>query len=43
MLPAEYGGNGPDIDFGESVQTLFDQDASVEAKLKYYRISKKWI
>ncbi|KAF2901329.1 hypothetical protein ILUMI_04857 [Ignelater luminosus] len=41
VLPAEYGGNGPDIDFQKSVETLFDQDSSIGAKLMHYRISNQ--
>ncbi|KAF2884155.1 hypothetical protein ILUMI_22014 [Ignelater luminosus] len=39
VLPAEYGGDGPDINMEKSIQVLFDQDSSIGAKLIYHRIS----
>ncbi|KAF2884153.1 hypothetical protein ILUMI_22012 [Ignelater luminosus] len=41
VLPTEYGGDGPDIDFEESVQMLFNQDSSIRAKLICYQISNE--
>ncbi|KAF2899221.1 hypothetical protein ILUMI_06953, partial [Ignelater luminosus] len=40
VLPTEYGGNGPDIDFEKSIQVLLDQDASIGARLIYQRVSR---
>ncbi|KAF2886427.1 hypothetical protein ILUMI_19746 [Ignelater luminosus] len=41
ILPPEYGGTGPEIDFDKLSQWLYDHDTEIEKRLRYQRISKK--
>ncbi|KAF2884154.1 hypothetical protein ILUMI_22013 [Ignelater luminosus] len=41
VLPPEYEGNGPEIDFEKSLEMLLNQESLIGAKLMYYRISNE--
>ncbi|KAF2891078.1 hypothetical protein ILUMI_15095 [Ignelater luminosus] len=41
ILPPEYGGNGPELDFEDGIRILFDQDDIIAAKLKYRQAFSK--
>lgn len=35
VLPSEYGGSGPDVDFNELNEWLFNQDSRIRKNLEY--------